>query len=163
MRTTYLVILLCTLLYPCKAQTGLLQGIKKDVPLTISGYLVNIYGEMGLWVFQPCNDSSITLADALGNQSFFVQDMINDLGYTYLRDIHNTGRKLPLTLYDHTYNKQLQDTIQYLYCSITILPKSTATPQPGCAYTLTIGNTKKSIACWSLDNYVTNLQNMYAR
>lgn len=73
-------IILCCLMLSCsaKAQELLYDSLQKHVPVAIDGYLINLYGENGIWIFQPCKDKHKSLFDALDNQSFLVQDMKSD-------------------------------------------------------------------------------------
>ncbi|OSZ82341.1 hypothetical protein CAP35_03475 [Chitinophagaceae bacterium IBVUCB1] len=73
-------------------QEAILSKAKKGTSITTSGYLVNFYGEYGVWVFQPCTNRNAFVMDAMNGSSFYVQDMVNDLGLTFLSESKNKGR-----------------------------------------------------------------------
>lgn len=152
-----LILSCCIASYSCKAQQQVLLKVEKDKSFTAQGYLINIYGEYDVWIFQPCIDSNVSVLEVNSNQSFFVQDMVNDLGYTFLRDARGIGKKIPLLIYDHFSKQNVKDTIEYLYCQLTINPIDSFYKVSDCAYTVKYRNIKKELGCWSLENYVTNL------
>ncbi len=46
------------------------------------------------------------ILESLNCQSFFVQDMVNDLGYTCLRDVSSQGNKMIISFYDITQKRR---------------------------------------------------------
>jgi hypothetical protein len=84
--------------------------------------------------------------------------MVNDLGYTFLRDAKDIGKKVSVLIYDHTTKKTVEDTMQYLYCKLTVNPVDSFRKVDDCAYTIKYENTEKELACWAFENYVTNLE-----
>jgi hypothetical protein len=158
MKQAYLIGLCLCLFTSCKAQNRLFEHVRKDVPLTANGYLINLYGNYGVWIFQPCKDSSIHVLDALNGTSFFVQDMENDLFLTCLKDSRGVGKRIPLTFFDESSHTEVRDTAEYLYCRLTVVPIEVPHKEDTCAYTLKHKLQIKGLACWSLTNYVKDLE-----
>jgi len=132
--------------------------MQKNIPVVMIGYVINLYGQDGVWIFQPCDDSSIFVLDAIGNHSFFVQDMINDLGHTNLRDIFGYGQTMPLTFFDGTSEKEVKGEMKYLFCRLTINPTDVSIEAQECAYMIYQKGLRKGLSCISFSNYVTELE-----
>lgn len=158
MRRIYFILFYLVLSCSCKAQKGFLKGLQKDVPVVVEGYLINLYGEYGVWIFQPCNDSSLSIMDAIRGQSFFVQDMANDLGYTNLKDIYGFGKKLPVVFYDVKEKIEINGDMQYLFCRLTINPIDAPAKEHQCDYTVYYNGLKKGLSCTFFTNYVVDLE-----
>lgn len=150
-------ILLCFILVSCKAQKDFFKNLKKDKPFSSKGYLFNLYGANGVWIFQPCLSAKKSILESLDGRSFLVQDMTNDLGYTCLRDTYGSGKKIAVSFYDATQKREMKDSIEYIYCKVTILPIGIPSKikSDKCDYILSYKNVQKGLSCIYFDNYVT--------
>lgn len=154
------MILLCCVMISCKAQHFFFKNLKKNTAFSAKGYLVNLYGKNGVWVFQPCLNKKKSVLESLDNRSFFVQDMVNDLGYTCLKDVYGSGKKIAVSFYDVSQRREVKDSMEYLYCKITIhpidIPKTIKSDK--CDYILSYKDFKKGLSCIYFDNYVTAIE-----
>lgn len=160
MRKIVIIMLLNSLLlYCCKTQEAALIAAKANSPIKLKGYIINLYGENGVWVFQPCNNKNITVIGALDSQSFFVQDMINDLGYNLLSEARSIGlNSIPVNVYDISNHLEVNDTMQYMFCNVTINPLSNYKRLAECAYIILDNGNKSKFVCGAMENYVTELE-----
>lgn len=158
MKKVIVFVIFCFLFSSCKAQKKFLNRLQNNVPVTIDGYLINLYGEHGVWIFQPCSDSSLSIMDAIKGQSFFVQDMTNDLGYTNLRDIYGYGVKIPVQFYDVTEKKEISGDMEYLFCRLTINPIDVPAKEHQCDYMVYYNGLKKGLSCAFFTNYVIGIE-----
>lgn len=151
-----IVILFCVFI-DCRAQQKVLGKLKRDTEFSAKGYLINLYGKNGVWIFQPILKETPFIFDSFDGRSFFVQDMVNDLGYTCLHDIYGTGKKIAVSFYDVTQKKQVKDSMEYTYCKITILPTGTLSKikSDKCDYIFYYKDVQKGLSCIYFDNYVT--------
>lgn len=163
MMKKWALVLGISVLTSCYTQESMLSKAKKGKSITTRGYLINFYGKYGVWVFQPCANRNTFVIDAINDQSFFVNDMVNDLGLTFLSDSKNTGKKVPVLIYDHTSKVQFTDTIEYIYCKLTIKVIDSPRKVKDCAYTIKYKQVEKELVCWSIENYVTNLEPIYIK
>lgn len=110
-----LTLLWCSLYAQEPAATGspgFKEGYRPDKPLTeVRGYLIYITYD---WVFQPCEDSSISLFNALNDQSFTPGTFDADFGVHFL-PLEGIGEKAFLQYYDYQYNRKVWDTVYYFY------------------------------------------------
>jgi len=152
-------IILCCLMLSCsaKAQDLLYDSLQKQVPVAIDGYLINLYGEKGIWIFQPCKDKRKSLFDALDNQSFLVQDMKHDLGYTCLQDIYELAIIMHIP-YGEAGSNELRYDIRYLYGKVTVNAADVLLKTNLCDYFLFFNGIKKGLSCMFFENYVIELE-----
>jgi len=141
----------------CNAQRIAWNKIKRDKPFVATGYLINVLGEYGMWFFQPCLDSSLSVMDALNDSSFYVQDIEADLGLTYLADSRGIGKRCSVVLYGDV-SKVQPDTMEYYYCRITLNPMELPKKSKECAYIVDFGPMKKSLGCLILSSYVSEVK-----
>jgi hypothetical protein len=158
MKALWAVCLFLYLCTPSNAQKNLLEQARFDVPFTAKGYLINLYGEYGVWIFQPCQDSSAYVLEALNGQSFLVQDMVNDLGYTWLMDSRGIGRTMVIPFYAQFSGKEVTDTLEYFFCRATINPLDTARRLDSCSYIINYNGKQKGLGCWSLASFVMDME-----
>ncbi|MGN7784734.1 hypothetical protein ACTJIJ_09415 [Niabella sp. 22666] len=160
MRKKIATILLCCIIISCKAQQNFLRNLKKDQPFSSKGYLINLYGENGVWIFQPCPRAKRFVLESLDSRSFLVQDMMNDLGHTYLRDIYGSGKRIAASFYDVTQKREVKDSIEYMYCKLTVHPVGMPSKfkSDKCGYIISYGEVKKGLSCIYFDNYVTAIE-----
>ena len=158
MKQAYLISLCLCLFTSCKAQKTFLQQARFNVPFTTKGYLIKLYGEFGVWIFQPCADSNKYVLDALDGRSFYVQDMPNHYGYTWLADSRSIGRRMAIPFFEQYSNNEVTDTLEYFYCRATINPLDTARKSDSCGYTVKYKGKERGLACWSLTSFVMDLE-----
>lgn len=142
----------------CVAHNNILNRVHKDVPFVSKGYIINIYGENGIWIFQPCKDSSKFILDALNGNSFFVQDMRNDLFLNWLADSRGVSNKIPIEFYDSYFHKKIKDTLSYIYCRVKINPIERSRKLDSCNYIINYKGSDHGLACWDLTSVVMDLE-----
>lgn len=160
MKKTYCIIICVFILISCNSSHKFFNKIKIDKPFTATGYVMNLYGKFGVWIFQPCNDSNTNVLNAMNGKSFFVQDVENDIFQTSLIDSKGIGRKVPVMFYDSFLGKNIIDTLEYLYCNVTINPIEKYKTLDTCSYIMKNNSGNRKLACISLTSYVSSLQPM---
>lgn len=149
------IILFCCIIIGCGSSKRM-TSISKGSPYTANGYLINIYGKYGSWFFQPCSDSSKFVLDAIDNKIFLVQNIQNDLGYTFFEDLEGIGIQIPIVFYDNYRREKIADTLIYLYCRVVVEVIEVPSHLDTCNYTLEYK--KKKFPCIFFQNYLTDVE-----
>ena len=156
MRKINIFLLCICVISSCHAQQRLFKEIKTGKPYSAKGYLINLYGKNGAWIFQPSSDSLKNIINSLNGVSFKVQNISNDLGYTFFEDLEGLGNKIKVSIYDNIEKAQKTDTLMYLYCRINLEVLEAPYRLDSCTYMLT--DLRKNLSCIFFQNYLTEVE-----